>query len=238
MFSSLKTETLHHAYVIEGDKNIVLPLLLETLESLGFSTSQNSNIFIGEYTSLLIDDARELRARHTERSDNGGKKFFILSADFIQHEAQNALLKTFEEPTPDTHFFLVMPSVHSLAETLRSRVFFLGSVLVDHSLPEAQVFVNLSISERIKHIDAFIKSHEKDENSGAIRMHAIQLLSGVEQELYVVYKNSLSEKNTALLFQDLRSARHYLSIAGASVKMILEHIAMVIPEQIGKHIKK
>ena len=52
-----------------------------------------------------------------------GKKIFIIETGFFTREAQNSLLKVFEEePTEGTHFFVFTPSAETLLPTLRSRM--------------------------------------------------------------------------------------------------------------------
>ena len=49
------------------------------------------------------------------------KVFVMEEADRMNDEAQNALLKTLEEPQPDTVFILLTDHEHELLETIRSR---------------------------------------------------------------------------------------------------------------------
>jgi len=168
-----------------------------------------------------------LKQRQIEKSADGGTKIFIIDTQFINHHAQNALLKTFEEPSPDTHFFVIMPSIRSLYTTLVSRFMVLGSTENIIDTEEAQAFLKLDISKKLLFIADIIKAHESDDNSGALRAHATRLISGVETLLY----ESSKKNNTKLdgsLFQNFANAKKYLDIAGASVKMILEQIALVV----------
>ena len=49
------------------------------------------------------------------------KVFVLLHADAMNDQSQNALLKTLEEPYPDSHFILVTDSESTLRPTIRSR---------------------------------------------------------------------------------------------------------------------
>lgn len=228
MFSHLHNDTLHHAYLIEGDTSIVLPNLIAQLESLGVSILHNPNVYIGTYESFLIDDAHDIRARQIERTEDGGKKIFIISTQFMNHHAQNALLKTFEEPALNTHFFLIMPSISSLYDTLISRFSVIRSDASNVDTSESKEFLSLPIEKRFLLIADIVKAHEDDENSGGIRSHSITLVSGIETLLYKSISNK-DLKSYDLVFTDLSNARQYLSIAGASVKMILEQLALSVP---------
>lgn len=225
MFSNIISNKLHHAYLVEGDAPHVIPELEKFLESIGVSIKGNQNIFRGSYESFLIDDAHDIKQRQMEKSADDGVKIFIIETQFINHHAQNALLKTLEEPTANTHFFIIMPSIRSLYDTFVSRCMVLGKN--DHHVDrsEAQALLSLPLEKRLLSIADIIKAHENDENSGALRSHAIKIVSDVEFLLYEQQKKQKVFQNV-LIFNTLSNARTYLNTAGASVKMILEQIAI------------
>ena len=230
MFSSLTKNNLHHAYLIEGQSNIIVPKLIEYLDSIEIKVSNNPNAFIASYSSLMTEDADIIIAHQNERSFDGGEKIFIISAEFINHQAQNTLLKTFEEPTPSTHFFVIMPSISTLYDTLLSRFSIIKNNQEKIIGDEAKEFLIFSINNRISFIADLIKSHEDDEDSGSIRAHAMVLVSDIEQILYRSISSDMEKlKSLKNVFTDLSNARKYLATAGASVKMILEQLALVLP---------
>ena len=65
--------------------------------------------------------ARDLKNRASESALGNTGKFFIIDTKAIVHEAQDALLKLFEEPTVGTHFFFILPNSEILKDTFRSR---------------------------------------------------------------------------------------------------------------------
>jgi DNA polymerase-3 subunit delta' len=72
---------------------------------------------------IPVDVIREQVVPEAARSpfEASFKVFLILEADRMNPAAQNALLKTLEEPQPDTVFVLVSENEEELLETLRSR---------------------------------------------------------------------------------------------------------------------
>jgi DNA polymerase-3 subunit delta' len=69
-----------------------------------------------------IDQIRALLDFVTMTSHAGGSKIVILEqADSLNQNAANALLKTLEEPTPDTFILLITDAPGTLLPTLRSR---------------------------------------------------------------------------------------------------------------------
>ena len=72
---------------------------------------------------IVIDQIRELVDRRLSlRRFEGRRRFVILDpADAMNPQAQNAILKTLEEPPPDTTLVLVSSSADGLLPTVRSR---------------------------------------------------------------------------------------------------------------------
>ena len=68
------------------------------------------------------DQTREIESRFIYRPLIGTRKIVILdNADLLRHEAANALLKTIEEPPPDSLIILVSAQPELLLPTIRSR---------------------------------------------------------------------------------------------------------------------
>ncbi len=73
-------------------------------------------------TRVRIGQVRALQASLRLRSHSGGRRGAALAdAEWLNAEAQNALLRLLEEPPPDTTLVLVASSASGLLATLRSR---------------------------------------------------------------------------------------------------------------------
>jgi DNA polymerase-3 subunit delta' len=84
---------------------------------------------------ISVERVRELRDFIEMSSHLGGRKVVVINpADRLHPSAANALLKTLEEPPPETVFVLVSPRLQQLLPTLRSRCFRL-----DFRVPDATV---------------------------------------------------------------------------------------------------
>lgn len=76
----------------------------------------------GASNMIKIDQIRELVAGLTLYSVEGGRKIALIEhADHMNEEAQNALLKTLEEPPSRTHVILAAAEDSRLMPTIRSR---------------------------------------------------------------------------------------------------------------------
>lgn len=225
MFKNLKANNLHHAYLIEGEYGNVLPLLLEYFQKNKLIENAG-NVYQNSSETLNIDLSRELKATQAEKSAH---KFFILGAKFFGHEAMNSLLKVFEEPAPGTHFFLITPNPHLLPATLKSRFYILSPDKKEVSpavRAEAERFLHTSPTTRIKMIGEFLEKFEdleKEENN--MKSSAQDWLNGIETVLY----KSADLKKYVFEFEELARVRDYLADRGASTKMLLEHLALILP---------
>jgi DNA polymerase III delta' subunit len=75
-----------------------------------------------ERKAISIEQVRELVAEAGMRPYESGTKVFIIDpADTLSGAAANSLLKTLEEPTPDTCFVLLTRSADLLLPTIKSR---------------------------------------------------------------------------------------------------------------------
>ncbi|MBO8161548.1 MAG: hypothetical protein H0Z24_07930 [Thermosipho sp. (in: Bacteria)] len=74
-------------------------------------------------SNIKIEDIKNLQEFLSFRPDNGKKLVVLFNAEKLMPEAENALLKTLEEPPEYGIIILVTTSWNSLFQTIRSRVF-------------------------------------------------------------------------------------------------------------------
>lgn len=133
---------LHHAVILHGPSSVSLRELgvrvAQTLNctngSIGDDCSSCSRITRGTHPDvhligvasdrkmISVEQIRNLLADASLRPYEGRNKVFIIDgADTLSLGGSNALLKTLEEPTRDTHFLLLTRSADLLLPTVRSR---------------------------------------------------------------------------------------------------------------------
>lgn len=236
---------LHHAYLIEGDSSVILPELLLFLESLNIKTTANVDFYQLEIDSFKMEDARNLKEVTNEKSfsnDKDAKKIFLISANTFLLEAQNSLLKVFEEPMVNTHFFIITPSVQVFIPTLLSRFYVIKSEafsLKENLTEEAEKFVKLPLAKRIDYIKELLAStkEEDEENSKSTlvadgdspRAKALKFLNNLE---IVLHKKALKPSSDTKIFEHIFKVRKYLRQPGSSAKSLMESVALSIPENI------
>jgi DNA polymerase III delta prime subunit len=220
MFDSLT----HHAYALTGEAPETVPALLSALKkSTGMNVKGNPDVHIESYEVMGIDESRSLKEAATRKAVTGGKKVFVMSAERVTKEAQNALLKLFEEPAADTHFFLIVPSLDILLGTLRSRLFVLTapSAREKEASGRARDFLRSEIPMRLKTIQKLLKNAE--EEGGKKELNAF--LGEIERNLA-----SDEKASNAGALREALLAQKYARDRAPSFKLLLEHLALVLPK--------
>lgn len=222
-----KGNILHHAYCIVGSKDeIMKELEIFFTKELDFVIAGNSDFWYGEYDSMSIEDSRALKDLHQNKPTTGERKIFVISANFINERAQNAMLKLFEEPSGDTHFFLILPSQNNLLSTLKSRMIIIPHYGKNNSIINVKDFLKMSVGGRIEEIKNLIKSITDEEES---KIEVTKFLNGLELELKKKIDLSKTNSEAVKIFEEIEKVRGYASIQSPSLKMLLEHLALFIP---------
>lgn len=222
----IRPERLHHAYGIEGSWSEAEPALRAIAQqllkaSIVGTLASHPDFHQEVYEVFGIDEARVLESSAHRKALLGSHKLYLLGCNSITHEAQNALLKLFEEPPQATHFFLVVPTHAGLLPTLRSRLYLVKSAVseADTNRALARAFITASPAKRLELVASIIE--EKN------RVAAQSLLNGLERELHSRGWGTPHLSSAAL--ERILAARGYISDRSSSVKLILEHVALTLP---------
>jgi hypothetical protein len=111
---------LAHTYVLAGDPRECTNKVSERIEELFVNRPEEVQIDAAVVETLTISMARELSQRGRQLAQ-GEARCSIRGFQLATRPAQNALLKTLEEPAEGVHFFLITPTPNHLLETVRSR---------------------------------------------------------------------------------------------------------------------
>lgn len=202
---------LGHAHLCRGT-SASIP---EVVERMAGSISA-ADLVVRSYGDLGIDDAREIRERAMLRGLGDGR-LFIIAASSITVEAQNALLKTFEEPLAGAQFVILVPSPESLLPTLRSRMHRMHLESEEGSSPiDVRSFLASTPAQRIEMLKPLTAAEERD-TAGVLGF-----LCTLEQSLGATPDGSHD-------LDALYRTRAYVSDKGALRKSLLEHLALLLP---------
>lgn len=222
----LDIDTLHHAYFFEGERKALLSELFDFLEKkLKMGMKGNPNFYTGEFDTFTIDDGRMLKEMQANKVADGERKVLVVAFNSITREAQNSLLKIFEEPTERTHFFIITPSASLFLPTLLSRIQRGESSNEKQQLEtrEGEKFLKFSKGDRVQYIKELMEdiSDEKKDKQYAI---------GLLEQLEVILSSKISlQKATPedlAMIKLIVKSQDFAHDKSASVKMILENIAL------------
>jgi len=175
--------------------------------------STEATTIIETFDKMGIDDVRAITAQAQLRPATKAGQVFIISATFITHEAQNALLKLFEEPPAETSFVLVLPPAVQLLSTLQSRI---GYEVIHEAVTDSEhwsAFLAASYADRLQQIDSWHKSKDTE------------WLSAITRGVHTLRHTKFDLPTLAAIEQ----VGSRLQTRGASNKMLLEHLALVLP---------
>jgi hypothetical protein len=223
-------ENLYHSYIVEGDPDTTVFPLREALEDRGDIEARSADVLCQIYDSFTIDDSKKIKEWHSEKAIEGTKRVCIIGAKFINHDAERTLLKMIEEPKEGTHFFIVVPNSLVLLDTILSRAHVIRVDEVSNPLfkKSTEEFFKSKPKDRIELVAEIIEEHKDSVGSGGLRFSAIRLVNDLEKIVYEQFKNDKNNPEIKFKLGELAKARDYLSLPGASVKMILEHISLVL----------
>ena len=129
--NSIKKNKINHAYMFEGIDGIGKKKLSQELSKILLDTEnvENSPDYINIYP-----DGNSIKIAQIVKPHNQYKIYIINQAESMTIEAQNALLKTLEEPPEYAIIILITSNKEALLDTIKSRceiIKFLPISLVD-----------------------------------------------------------------------------------------------------------
>ena len=210
--SGVASNGMHHANLLVGAPEEAESYLRSLCDSLGVELANNPDFFAFRTETFGIDEARKLRLLSTRKSITG-RKIFLITPMRLTLEAQNALLKTFEDPSPDTLFFLAVREEALIVPTLRSRMQAIRIHGNNASMSaEAEKFLSLSIKNRL----LFAKSFADAEKNLSVFLDDL---------LCLLRKRSGMQKSLEKVYNIKRSIGDSITIP----RLVLEHLSLVLP---------
>ncbi len=219
----------HHAFLIVGERQSRFEKFRHLLhEKIAAEKMHAADMWSREYETIGIDDARSIKEVQNTMPI-GDRRVMLVSFRSMQGEAQNSLLKLFEDPSSHTVFFVCVDDTSSFLPTLLSRFYVVnpGASTDAHAdasrvRETAQKFLHASYAARLNMLEPIIT--EKDKGL------ALGFIDSLEMELsQKMNRSAEGAHNRSQIFEELFSARHFLRSRSPSVKMILEHICGIVP---------
>ncbi len=201
----------HHAYYIEAP--------LSTFEAY---KAHLHPMYAKEHERFGIEEARALitlaSLKNFASLKNYDSAVFLLGIASLTSEAQQAMLKLFEEPQEGTQFVLLMPHGTLLA-TLRSRMLEYAEKLDEFvDTKDAKKFLSLAGKDRSDFITKLLKDDE------GTKERVRDFINALEAQLHT----KIGEPKTRQALEDIAMVRGYLQDRSPSLKMLLEHLAVAL----------
>ena len=248
--SAIASGKLSHALIFEGSsKEIRLSLAKETAKAIlckdthkpcgncsachkaDSDSHPDLHIIDKDGAMIKVDEIRDVKAKAKVFPNDGNKSVFIIcEAHNMNPQAQNALLKIFEEPASHVSFILTCPSKSSLLDTITSRAtaYFAGEEISDESSNETEkakaLAAELLLSMATENELQFLRKtavFQKDKalfasvlkNMEPVIRDALVLSSGGkssisgETDLCQKLRSTLTQKKLMLILQQLQALR-------------------------------
>lgn len=224
----------HHAYVVPGGSAADIT---QALAAAGIAAVGNANVSVRTQQVFSVADARAVRERASHFAGGGAQQFFVIDCADMTTEAQNALLKLFEEPTGRAMFFVALPSLAMLLPTLRSRMQVLTPTPKGiHGREETSEratgatgalsafdFLTADKRERLELVKKLLPKKKTDERD----LRGILIfLAELEHEIAALPEPEQRAQGLRALYR----TRRYITDRGASHKILLEQVALLVPE--------
>lgn len=214
LIERIKKEEISHAHLIVGEDGIGKSSLAKILASNILEVDvEKESVDIINYklkkASFGVDEVRAIIAEVNKKPYEGDKKVIIIhKGDKLTVQAQNALLKTIEEPPKGVFIILLCESLELILDTIKSRceihklsplkgydISLYGSKFLDiYSKEEIDTAVAYS-----QGIPGKLEEFLKDENLKTLRNTLIELLNIISKgDIYEV----LQFENKILSYKD------------------------------------
>lgn len=220
----IESGKFNHGYLLAGDFENSRKLAFEAARVILKENKVESHpdFFYQKFDSFSIKNSHVFHRQAWATPFKAEAKVFVIEIISFSLESANSLLKIFEEPAQRTHFFILVPSSYDVLPTLLSRLtvmdFFGGrQVFSDNIILACDKFLSAEPKQRL---DIISKFREKED--------AEVFLNCMEEMLE---KNINGAKAQGSL-KEIKKCRDFLSARAASGKMIMEHIALVLPQML------
>lgn len=186
--------------------------LLARLSEQGVPVSGNPDVLVLKFADMSVDDAR-LISSYASLKAVSGAKYLVVSFDRAGVEAQNALLKVVEEAPGNSHFYFSTPNPGALIPTLRSRCIIESreSRVESGELQEATSFLAMGYADRLAYVEKLVTKAQRTQDRGELK------------EFIRALVHTLPVRETL-------DAVRYLDQNGSSPKLVLSHLAVVLPK--------
>jgi DNA polymerase III delta prime subunit len=209
-------ENLHHTNICIGPKDKIKNDIEQYISSILESVSKVEHLSY-EYDKFLVKDAEHIFQTHLHKTSKDELQIITIFFNSTNIETQNKILKMLEEPRPQTYFFICVPTIKNILQTILSRghVFkFKKEILIDK---ETEDFILGSYPYRLDFVKNLLEDIKKERKT---KQDVLDFLEKIEK--YVHDKQEISKLKRIL------AIKSYIQDQGVSLKQQLEYLVVTI----------
>lgn len=209
--------------VLTGDAATILDTLKTFFkDEEGIDVLNHGDTLFHAVDSLTIDLARDIKEWTEGMPQYRTSKLLVLSPTIFPHISQNALLKTFEEPSGKTQIIIVVQDISLLLPTITSRA--LTYTITSGQKKYDETLLRLAPHERLVYVDVttLFKTGLQKPSKEKVSAFFENLVGAVLQAPY-------SEKERREAIEVLTTVTPYIHDQGASIKMLVEYTCLQLP---------
>lgn len=181
----------------------------------------NPDFHMFVHETLGVDDAR-LIAERAQGRPYGDALVVIAYIEQATVAAQNALLKTLEEPPARTFVYVVTPYTEQLLPTVTSRTIRFPWSMA--RTPSEEVFLSLSVGERLEYISKYTDKKSQLNTRESARTFVRNTSSAIVRMRDTLQPTVYKQSQSLLLV-----AHEELAAPSSSIKQVLEMLAVALP---------
>ncbi len=215
-----------HAYVVFGDRETNEKQLVDYFARMGIDTNQNPDVFSFSKKQFGIPEVRNVTSIVSRKNAQMEKKYITISTDAVTVEAQNALLKTIEEPTSPTIFFILLPEGGYVLETVRSRVQIITGNSTSQHEKLVDTFLQSEYVDRVSLLEIFYTNNPDTKKPELQKGKISVFLQELESEIAQLVTTGQLDQT---VYKDYREVTQYILDRSASPKQIIEYVCMRVP---------
>jgi len=215
-----------HAHIVYGDSEAFFKQVTAWIDTHHGPQEDGVTFFSYNKRVLKIGDVRDIQHPVNLRGAEGKAKHVIIRAQLIVLAAQNALLKTLEDPQSDTRFYINVPSGSYIIPTILSRT-------AQHTIEGGNKDVGVAkefISSHYAGRSALLEQYKFENEQGKMVYDKEQISVFVSQLIaYMLQLAHAKQTITADEIASVRKLQTYILDPSSSTKQIVESIAVLVP---------
>jgi len=216
MLKNFNQDNLHHTNICIGNRGEIIKDIDELISKIPKTVSHIERL-VYEYDKFLIKDAHHIFSIHLHKTARDAMQIICIAFNATNNESQNSLLKMLEEPRSNTYFFVIVPSKKIILDTVLSRAQIFEYKNEITISTRTQDFITKPCAQRLDEVKKIIDDLK---NEKITKQSVIEFVEEIEKYAH--------EKKNMILVKRISDIKEYLKDQGASVKQLLEYVAVTL----------